>query len=113
MGFRCQSKIVPLLAGLLIQYHPHLPQAGQQAQGKARGGETAVPKERGSLLQAGTSIKATDNWACVQRRVGRKKREVETGFMRIGGTTWKSTFHFREKGSFHLSAVLQDPVMRV
>lgn len=47
------------------------------------------------------------------RRVGRKEREVGTGFMRNGGRAWKPTVHFRERGSLHLPAALGVPVMRV
>lgn len=42
-----------------------------------------MPTGRGPLFQAGTLIKATDTQACMQRRVGRREREVETGFIRM------------------------------
>lgn len=42
-----------------------------------------------------------------------KKKEEETGLMRNSRRAWKSTFHFRERGSLCLSAALKDPVIRV
>lgn len=57
-------------------------------------------------------MKAMDDWACMQRRVGRRERAVETGFMRnVGGPG--SPHSFRREGLSPPVDSPEEPVMRV
>lgn len=75
------------------------------------GGGAGTAKGRGVFPAELSQGLPTARHVCRARRAERRG-EVGTEFTRSGGRTWKSTFHFGERGSV-ASAALQGPVLQV